>query len=92
MNAERHIEDYAAWRAALLPRVQAVRLALRNARTRRPASMRVKEDDELRGLRLCRERRRERLAAAGILVQTGPRTWVLNLPVQSAPPTHGERQ
>ncbi|MCX7003811.1 MAG: hypothetical protein NTV22_11135 [bacterium] len=52
MNDERHIEDYAAWRAALLPRVH----------------------------------------AAGILVQTGSRTWVLNLPGGSAPPTHGERQ
>lgn len=52
MNAERHIEDYAAWRAALLPRVQ----------------------------------------AAGILVQTGPRAWVLNLPGGSTPATHGENQ
>ncbi len=92
MPDERHIEDYAAWRAALLPRVQAVRVALRNARTRRPASMRVKDDDELRALWQCRERRRERLAAAGILVQTGPRTWVLNLPDGSAPATHGENQ
>jgi hypothetical protein len=80
MTDPRHIADYAAWRAALLPRVHAVRVALRNTRTRRPASMRVKDDEELRVLGQCRARRRARLAAAGVLVQTGPRTWVLTLP------------
>lgn len=80
MAHERRIEDYEAWRAALLPRVRAIRCELRNAREQRPPCTRVKAAEELRELHRCRRRRKARLAAAGVLVQTGPRAWRLTLP------------
>lgn len=73
MVHERRIEDYEAWRTAMLPRVRVVRCALRNARVQRLPCMRVKDAEELRVLHRCRVRRKARLAAAGVLVQTGPR-------------------
>ena len=76
----RKVGDYAAYAAALRPRLRAFLVKSRNARTARSAARRIKPPGELRALIACALQRRARWETEGIMVSTGPRSWRIVIP------------
>ncbi len=76
---ERYLGDYDSYMRALRPVASATVVAIRNQRASRPVKTRGKDAEELRMLLRASRMRRQRYAERGLLVQTGPREWVMRI-------------
>jgi len=76
---ERYLGDYDSYMRALKPVACATVVSIRNQRTNRPVKTRGKDAEELRMLLRASRMRRRQYAERGLLVQTGPREWIMRI-------------